>query len=382
MQSGIQDKEARVKKIKEEITDSIYKRIIDKTSSPKNLNLNDFEYKARKIKLESTPEGVGIGTHYHCNARCVFCLGGNPQLFSLKRYQDFFEPRLGKIIQNARYVSFCGFGELLLMPDIEEFLSYVNNKLPDINKIYTTNGTPLLNEKVLSLLAGSRSSVEISLHASNSQLHRRLMRTNNFEAVISQIRKLVAMRKDPSLPNISLVFLVNTLNIEDLPEFVRLAKDIGVNEVICNYMIMFKPAQLKLSCFFKQEITNESFSKAREIADKLQIPLRLPPSFGEDLKQKDSFLCADPWKYFYVENEGSVNPCCYAGYHFGYLDKTDFQTIWNGQNYRSLRQSLAQGPAHEWCRHCFRYDARNINDIRSHISFRPGIAEEIIKSYK
>lgn len=381
MQTDAKDKQGRVEKIKGELIGSIQERIADKTTAPKNLNLNDFEYRVRRITLESTPEGIGIGAHSHCNARCIFCLGGNPQPFTLKRYQDFFEPRLGHVIKKARYVSLCGFGELLLMPGIEEFLIYVNEKIPEINKIYTTNGTPLLNEKVAELLLQSRSSVEVSLHTADSRLHKRLMRTDTFEAVVAQIRKIVALRKSPSHPSVSLVFLVNTLNIENLPEFVRLAKELGVNEVLCSYMLIFKPAQLKLSCFFKQKITNDSFARAEELAKRIGVTLRLPPGFGK-VKQNNNYICQDPWKYFYVENEGSVNPCCYAGYHFGYLDKADFQTIWNGTNYQDLRRSLVQGPAHEWCRHCFRYDPDNVNDIRSHISFRPGIAEQILKNYR
>jgi MoaA/NifB/PqqE/SkfB family radical SAM enzyme len=380
------EKEYRVRKIKENIIDGVIKKVSETVTADsvreKNYLLNDFEYSMGKIHLESTPEGVGIGAHYSCNAKCVFCLGGEPKIFSLQRYKDYFEPKLGPIIAKARYVNFCGFGELLLMPDIKQFLDYVNERIPLINKIYTTNGTPLLNNEVLTLLTKSKTVVEISLHSSNKQLHKLLTRINTFDQIVAGIRQLVSMRKHKECPAVVLIFLVNTLNIENLPDFVKFAADLGIDEVICNYMTIYHSAHLKLSCYFKQEITNASFEKAEELSHKLKIPLKLPPRFGLSSQTDKRHICSDPWKYFYVENETSVLPCCYAGSHFGYLEKVNFQTIWNGADYKNLRNSLLQGPTHGWCKYCFKYHNKNINDIRSHINFRPGAREKILKGYK
>lgn len=388
MIANLKEKEERIRALKQQIIDSVNKRVAETVTvlplREKNLLLNDFEYAMGKINLQSTPEGVGIGAHYGCNARCVFCLGGKPKLFSLQRYKEFFEPRLGWVISKARYVNFCGFGELLLMPHIEDFLDYVNGKLPDINKIYTSNGTPLMNNELLTLLTKSKSVIEISLHAPNRQLHRLLTKMNTFDQIISGIRQLVSMRKQKERPTISLIFLINTLNIENLPDFVEFAANLGADEVLCNYMTIFHTAHLKFSCFFKQEITNDCFNKAQERARKLGLSLKLPPKFRVNNQPNPNKvpICSDPWKYFYVENEGSVLPCCYAGSHFGYLDQADFETIWNGVNYRDLRSSLIVGPPHEWCKYCYRHRSDNVNDIRSHINFRPGRRDKILKGYK
>ena len=386
MDINLQEKEARINELKDSIISSVNKRVSESvavtSAREKNLLFNDFEYSMGKIHLESTPEGIGIGAHYSCNAKCVFCLGGKPELFSLQRYKDFFEPKLGHVISKARYVNFCGFGELLLMPDIEAFLEYVNERIPVVNKIYTTNGTPLLNSKVLNLLTESKSAVEISLHASNNHLHKLLTKMNTFDQIVSGIRQLVSIRKHIERPTIVLIFLVNTLNIENLPDFIELAAGLGVDQVICNYMTIFHSTHLKLSCYFKQEITNASFEKAEELSRKLKIALKLPPRFGVNNQINEKHLCSDPWKYSYVENETSVLPCCYAGSHFGYLEKVDFQTILNGTDYKDLRNCLARGLAHRWCKYCYKCRSKNVNDIRSHINFRPGSQEKILKGYK
>lgn len=379
---NLQDKESEIIRIRDEIIHSVNIRVEERLKSislqEKNIRLNEFEFKQRTVVLNSTPEGLGLGAHYHCNAKCTFCLGGKPKIFSLQRFKEFFEPRLCVAISQARYFNFCGFGELLLMPKIEEFLDYVNERMPQINKIYTTNGAPLLNNSILPCLSQGKNVVEISLHASHRRLHKILTRMNLFDDITAKIKELVMMRQKQGSPTISLIFLVNTLNVEDLSSFIELAAGLGVDEVLCSYMIVFKKAQLKFSCFFKQEITNDSFKKAQDLAQKLNIRVKLPPFFGEPAQFNGNGSCSDMWKYFYVENEGTVVPCCYAGGYFGYLDRDEFGSIWNGAYYQEYRRSLAQHNPPDWCRYCMRHKADNVNDIRAHISFRPGIWETVL----
>jgi MoaA/NifB/PqqE/SkfB family radical SAM enzyme len=385
MSTNIQERQLRVQLLKEEIIGSVHKRTAEHLPAlslrKKSLLLNDLEYNLGKLHLDSTPEGVGIGAHYNCNAKCIFCLGGKPKLFSLQRYKEFFEPRLKPLLLRARYANFCGFGELLLMPDIAEFLDYINQSIPEVNKIYTTNGTPLLNQAVFTRITESKTAIEISLHASNGKLHKVLTRLNNFDQIVSGIKQLISARKSRECPYVVLVFLANTLNIEDLPNFVKLAAELGVDEVSCNYMSIFHASHLKFSCFFQQEIAAASFKKAEDTARKKKISLRLPPRFGISSQAVSNKACSDPWKYFYVENEGSVLPCCFAGDHVGYLEEADFETIWNGVYYKSLRNSLFTQHPGEWCEYCYKYCSQNVNDLRAHINFRPGFREKILKGY-
>jgi radical SAM protein with 4Fe4S-binding SPASM domain len=102
------------------------------------------------------------------------------------------------------------------------------------------------------------------------------------------------------------------------------------------------------------------------------MDLGLPPRFGKyPAPAPGAIRCHEPWNFFYVETQGSVNPCCYAGNHIGYLNETDFNDIWNGPDYVRLREGQVSGDIHTWCKYCFRYDVNNINDIRSHVTFRP-----------
>ncbi|MBU1148052.1 MAG: glycosyltransferase, partial [Candidatus Omnitrophica bacterium] len=344
-----------------------------------NISLNDLEYDSKKIVLESTPRGIGIGMHYRCNADCVFCLSGEHANSNLEVYKRFFEARLHDALPRAEYVNFCGFGELLLMPEATGFLDHINRTLPCVNKIITTNGMPL-TDRMCERIVSSKYNIQVSLQASNPQLHKRLTRTEGFDRILKQIEHLRSIRPNDRNPAISLIFIANTLNIENLPDFVKLAHSLGVDEVLCNYMTVYTKAHLQLSCFFKQELTNIKLEEAERLAEKLNMPLKLPSRFGrEEDSGNGKIACKEPWQYFYVEREGSVLPCCYAGDHIDYLNTKKFEAVWNGEPYQRLRKSLVNNNLNSWCRFCPKNSGVNINDIRSHVTLRPDLQKKILE---
>lgn len=176
------------------------------------------------------------------------------------------------------------------------------------------------------------------------------------------------------------MFLATTLNIENLPDFIDFAAQIGVNGVICNYLTIFIPEHIKLSCFFLKETTNRMFDEAEKRAKRWKIGLVLPPRFGtgENLNKINS--CRDPWDHLYVDTLGNILTCCYAGEYMGNLNKSDFLSIWNGEEYTDLRSSLIEGKPHKRCRNCFKFSPLNVDDIRAHITFRPYEQGDILKS--
>ena len=345
--------------------------------SGSNIDLNNQEYKDKKSILQSTPQGLTLGTNYGCNADCLFCLGGDYKPFSLNLYKNYFEPRLGSILGRCGYISFCGMGELLLAPEIEKFLTHINDKMPDKNKVLTTNGLAL-NNKILDRITKSQYSLQVSLHASNPALHEYLTGIKGgFEKIIGQIRLIVSRRKNRQSPYITLVFVVNTINIENLPDFMDLAASLGVDCVQCNYLTIFKPAHIKLSCFFKQEITNQMFDIAAEKAKGSKISLLLPPSFCAD--KYSGSICSDPWKNIYVDTEGAVLPCCYSGEHFGELANEDILSVWNNAKFIKIRTGMASGNPLMMCRYCLNNRQDNVNLLNAHLSSRPEVQKTILE---
>jgi radical SAM superfamily enzyme YgiQ (UPF0313 family)/molybdenum cofactor biosynthesis enzyme MoaA len=353
-----------------------------------NVALNDAEFKSMKQKLFSTPKFVTLGTHNACNAKCVFCLEGKYDRFTLAQYKEFFEKRMGAYIKGAEKVTFTGFGELLWVPGIEEILDYLNETIPETEKIFTTNGTPL-TPSVVERLLKSRYVIQVSLHASHAKLHEELtLLKNGFDDVISKVRSLTTLRDQRGLGRRLHVELVNILvnrNLSDLPALLDLAWDLKVQGVRNQYVTIFAPDHIAMSPYFNQKAANEAVLAGRAKLAQLQarekdrpFHVQLPPLFGAG--GAGTSICYDPWQHVYVELQGSVIPCCLWGEHVGDLKKGDeLDKVWNNAFYKELRRGMAEGDPHPWCKSCVRYSGFNVDSLLCHLTNRPETQRLLLK---
>jgi MoaA/NifB/PqqE/SkfB family radical SAM enzyme len=347
--------------------------------------LNVRELEQRRETLSSTPRLVTLGTHNSCNAKCVFCLEGQYPRFDLPLYKRFFEGKMGHFIRQAEKVTFTGFGEVLWVPDAVPFLDYLNETIPETWKIFTTNGTPLRPDVVERLLK-SRYVIQLSLHASHAKLHEELtLLPGAFEQIVGSARELMRVRRERGLGDrlhMVIVNVVTRMNASDLPKLVRLAWELGVPELQCQYVTMFAKEHIGMSCFFDQAAANAAIEAAeaelaaiKASADPEQFAhfsVRLPPKFGQRKEGEHRGFCADPWEMVYVEGQGPVLPCCNWGVHAGNLEKgDDLDALWNSGFYRMLRRGIASGDPHPWCKACVKYTGWNVDSLLSHLTNRP-----------
>jgi MoaA/NifB/PqqE/SkfB family radical SAM enzyme len=232
--------------------------------------------------------------------------------------------------------------------------------------MFSTNGSGL-TRKICEKIVASKSSytIHISLHASNAGLHKLLTRTDNFHRILGQVKYLISLRKDATNPKIYLVFVATTLNIEDLPNFVRLAAQLKVEKVICYYNYIYVPAQKYLSCFFKQEFTNQVLKEAEEIAKRSNINVDLPPRFAQK-EYSHLDICREPWSQIMFNLNGHVLPCDASEDCNESLERADFEDVWNSSYYQELRRSLVNRSS-SCFKYCFRANPQAVNDFRSHV---------------
>jgi radical SAM superfamily enzyme YgiQ (UPF0313 family) len=358
----------------------------------KNLMRNDEEFSARRLVLGSTPRHVTIGAHMTCNARCVFCQKDTLPLFSFKIYKEVFERKMASFLTSAEKVSFVGFGELLLMPEIRDFLAHLNRTLPDTCKIITTNGTPL-KARIAALILEGIYSIQVSLHASNPSLHSKLTGLDSFSGILANIENLSRLRVSRARGSnlcLSLICVLTSENIEDMPKLVKLAAGLGVQELRFEYMTIFRPEHLALSCYFQKARTDEAIGLAKMEFKRLAVPyflVKFPPPLGVVKKESAaapvrpvlSPVCGDPWRHIYVESQGTVLPCCFWGSHAGDITKQDISSIWNGKVYRELRRAMAAQMPLPDCSHCVKRAGLEMDDLLCHITTRPENRQAVIR---
>lgn len=349
-----------------------------KAEQKDNLQLNDLEFNNKEVMLHSTPKALFLQASGPCNSSCAFCSRGNDyEIFNLETYRKRFEEKLSFALPRAEQIIFTGSGEFLFLPESEEILDYFDINFPHVNKMFSTNGSSL-TPKICERIARSKSkySIHVSLHASNSKLHKVLTRTDNFYKILGQLKHLLEIRKDTGNPIIHLIFVVTTLNIEDLPNFVRLAANLRIDKAICYYNYIYVPAQKYLSCFFKQELTNRILDEAEDVANWLNVKIDLPPRFAQK-EYPVLGVCREPWSQIMFNLKGHILPCDASEDCNENLEKVKwFQEMWNGGYYRNLRKSLIDGTS-SCFKHCFRANPSSVNDFRSHVIHRGRRESEI-----
>ncbi|MBU1125372.1 MAG: SPASM domain-containing protein, partial [Candidatus Omnitrophica bacterium] len=307
-----------------------------------------------------------------CNSSCLFCSRGHAYShFDLTRFREKIEEKIPLALALAEEFIFTGSGEYLQLENWRMILDHFDMRYPYVNKMFSTNSSSLRRE-VTEVLTQHKSqySIHASLHASNAELHRSMTRMDNFDQILDQISYLMQARLQNNNVRLNLFFVATTLNIDDLPSFVRLAKDLGVDGVVVNYNYIYVPAQKYLSCYFRQEHTNRIFDQAAQAAKEVGIRVSLPPRFGEN-KYPEVDICRELWSQMMLNDEGSVLPCDAShDCNLNIQEVSDFDAVWNSAYYVKMRRELVSAGHTECFRHCHRANPKTVNIFESHVIHR------------
>jgi radical SAM protein with 4Fe4S-binding SPASM domain len=153
-------------------------------------------------------------------------------------------------------------------------------------------------------------------------------------------------------------------NLHELPELVRLAHRVGIDEVKVVYLTAFDNALAKEVLWGCQEEVRKVFDEAVRIGDELGIAIKLPHIQGEDVagnhEHKDCFV---PWRDFFLGSDGYIRPCMSTPIQFEKFDvNKPFAEIWNSDYYQRYRRIVNDASAmDDPCRRCYQSSHCNWN---------------------
>lgn len=343
----------------------------------KNSEHNNAEFCAEKISLDSFPKSISISLFSDCKLHCVFC----PNKAARKPFDILdFKKRTGCILNDCfarteRFV-FKFYGDAILLPDTHELMRNIQESFPEADRVFYLHGEYVTDETMDILISTwgrqhykGKNYIHVVLPASNDKFYRLITRSERFLHVIAKLKKMIEKRSNRDLTPIKLIFVATTLNIDDLPDFVRFANNLGVDKAACYYSYIYNSTQKYLSCFFKQELTNKMLDEAESLARKSNISIDLPPRFGLKEYPKPN-MCHKPFNQIMFDNHGHILPCdasedCNEALNNG----KDFMQTWNSPYYQNLRKSLIDG-TYSCFKHCIRANPASVNDFKSHVVYR------------
>jgi len=299
-----------------------------------------------------SPHRAVIEITQDCNLNCPMC----PRKFNKITGESMPLERFKYILKELpmlKQVTILGQGEPLMHPNIFEILNFGKSK--NIEFTMVTNGT-LLSEENINKLNGV-SSIEVSIDSPDPEGYKKI-RGANLELVLKNLKGLKQLKKDIYL---RVQGIIMEENIVDLPKFITLAKNINANELCLFYLIAFSQDNDRWKSE-KFKNLNAQLEITRHLAEKEKVKLVATP-----LLQKPR-VCSEPWFRPRITLNGDIYPCCYIyitsksiwqewhygdcldvpqfKYKMGNIFEDSFNKIWNGSNYKLLRETVRKFDDH------------------------------------
>lgn len=328
----------------------------------KNSELNRREFQEKVIKLASFPRRIVLELTNACNLRCRMC-GRNEALFNKTAMSLEDVQRLAPFLQSIEEITLCGWGEPTINPCFPDILDYI--AAYPARKYLITNGTRLwgLSDE---LLKNQVDIIAVSLDGSCATTNNRIRVGSDFQRIIGDLQSMVNQKKEKGLrfPYLNFIFTAMRSNINELPDLVRLAHIIGLDEVKVVYLTVFGKDLLSESLWNRKNEVKKFFSEAIELGDQLGIHIKLPYIQGEDpTGQAFHKPCSVGWRDLFIGSDGYVRPCHSTALKLFPIDKYNTpEQMWNSKEYQHFR-AIVNDPDKmpKECRRCYHSSFANWN---------------------
>lgn len=293
-----------------------------------------------------------------CQLKCVMC----PRTAFSDAWESGDMPlsvyrRVSEQFHLVDDVHLQGWGEPLLHPHLFDMIEMAKKEGCKVS--LTTNGALLIPRISERLVREGVDTVAISIAGASKKTHESLRCGSDYEQLMGNIKAFSDMKakSGSKTPKLVLSFLMTKTNIQELPEMVRLAKEIGIDELVATNLD-YTPTQVQddlkaFSCDSADVEFKKVIEEAKKRATKSKFPFRVYPLGGEEV-----VMCEmNPLQIVFITYDGCVSPCVYLNLtmkgpiprmycgsryeierlSFGNIEKTDFSDIWENSDYETFR---------------------------------------------
>lgn len=266
-----------------------------------------------------------------------------------------------------------GIGEPLLNKELFEIIRQLKKRGTYV--LFNSNGILLSDHRQQDLIRTGLDELRISLDAATSQGYQKIRNSDKFEQVVENLSAMIRLQKRQRVthPKLSLWFLGTKSNIFELPNFVKLAAEIGIGEVYLQRLVYFQDDDgygLAKSSNTLHDATDGSsalIEQSQDMAAGLGIRFNASglsrPSEslrGQAEAEMPWIRCYRPSRLMYITANGNVLPCCispfstvdYASNIMGNVFNDSLANIWSGPGYRNFRKQHQSETPPKCCRGC------------------------------
>lgn len=336
----------------------------------------------KPLHVKRSPEALFLCSSNICNFTCKMC--GNDKYVKDKSILGFDDFK--KIYDQIRpkKISLTGFGEPFMNPRLLDMVKY-SNKHGSWTSI-TTNFS-LVSDIIPDIVKSGLDLIMISIDGATSKTYCAVKPQGDFDQITSDIKALQKEKKEQgvSCPKIRFNYVILEDTIGEIADFVELTKKLDVDH------IKFYPERntgYKLLSEMSEDEKN-TFRRAQKLAKKYGINTNLqgieaeigqyisgiehPGGANIENNPKKFYRCLYPWLVTMIEVNGMVGPCPHYWIRkdeefFGNIKEQDWEDIWNGEKYKSLRKAMKGRKAIDpRCRECRGYSLEMLMKINKSV---------------
>jgi len=272
--------------------------------------------------------------------------------------------RLKELLPHVESLELNGlWGEAFLHPEL--YMYMLREIKASGTDVYTiSNGTLLSDGLARDIIEAGLDRLVISLDAATPETYAEVRPPGKFDDVISGLKSLAKWQKElnRSNPRVELAFVGMRSNIEEFPDFVRLAAELGVFQVFLQAMGEYELVKGESVAQHYKELGRRIFEEGVQVGTENGVSVNLLPEdqFEED-RDAHNFTpnyselqknCRDLWNKAIITTQGDVLTCCCGTRALGNINEQSFADIWHGKAYRDLRAEFLGPQPPEMCRQC------------------------------
>jgi len=276
-------------------------------------------------------------------------------------------------VPNLQRAVLHGVGEPMLVKNLAKMVRYLKDRGTYV--LFNTNGTVLNDKNGRALIDAGLDELRVSLDAANAKSYVAVRGKDYFRRILRNVRAFRELqeREGKDRPRVSAWLTGLKETIAELPEFVKVAANIGVKEVYLQRLVFFEEDAIGLARPDQALYERMNREEATQIEDAAALAKSLGMTFsasgaasepGMSLKRHGEgspwSMCRRPWTVMYFTANGRALPCCiapfsqrgYENYTLGDATQQTLRDIWNGPAYASFREALLSDQPPAACANC------------------------------
>ena len=295
-----------------------------------------------------------------CDLSCTFCHSKDIRRSRPKQHMSYEEFR--HILDQLNFLvvlGIVGMGEPTRNSDFFRMVRLAVQK--GIATHTVTNCNLHTQEIAEQLICTGLRRVAVSIDGATAETHERGRLGASFTRILTNLERLVRLRKSGRIPRIAVQMLALEYNYREIPAMTHLCLKMGVDELT----IQGRPTDWGKNSYVDQTVkragttAGEDYEKAINEAKTIARGSRLIFEDHRSYYNIDD-PCRKPWRDIYVATTGEVVPCCTIAdpkvMCMGNLFEQSFNDIWNGPKYIAFRKSIRGGHIPRCCFQCYSPD--------------------------